>query len=133
MKKNLFKIILFLLIILEITLIIFNYINKYRISEMLKIGNINDFYIQNMKELYEPSSESQIYIQFKINIDKYEKYDLQYMDISNSDSIFEGEIINKKQKISDTKYMCYYEKVIYSKREKDEFRKFKNDRIFYWL
>jgi len=100
---------------------------------MLKIGNINDFYIQNMKELFEPSSESQIYIQFKINIDKYEKYDLQYMDISNSDSIFEGEIINKKQKISDTKYMCYYEKVIYSKREKDEFRKFKNDRIFYWL
>lgn len=44
--------------------------------------------------------------------------------------LYEGEIINKKQKISDNYYMCYYESVIYDNKEKQEFRGMKNNRFF---
>ena len=64
-----------------------------------------------------------LYIKFKISIDKYEKYQIQ------NDNLYEGEITNKKQKISDKYYMCYYEKVIYDNKQKVEFRKIKYNRL----
>lgn len=74
-------------------------------------------------------SERPLYIKFKISIDKYEKYNLTYIDTALDDNVYEGEITNKKQKISDKYYMCYYEKVIYDNEQKVEFRKIKYNRL----
>ena len=53
------------------------------------------------------------------------------MDVNSNESIYEGEITNKKMKISDKYYICYYEKVVYNKEQKDEYRKIKNDIILF--
>ena len=130
-KKYLFEVILALLIIIEIILITFNYVDKCEIAKLLEIDNINDFSVQELKESLGYDSANPIFIKFKISVDKYEKYNLKYEDVSIDDYIYEGEITNKKHKISDDYYMCYYEKVIYSKEEKAQFRKIKNNKLFF--
>ena len=129
MRKNLFKISIVFFTIVEIILIIFNYIGKSNIAKILEIENINDFYIKALGESLGFDSARPLYIKFKISIDKYEKYNLTYIDTTLDDNVYEGEITNKKQKISDKYYMCYYEKVIYNNKQKVEFRKIKNNRL----
>lgn len=131
MKKKLFEIVFIFLIISEVILIVYNYINKNKIAKILEINDVNDIYIQEIKESVGIGSERPIYIKFKISIDKYEKYNLKYMDVNSNESIYEGEITNKKMKISDKYYICYYEKVVYNKEQKDEYRKIKNDIILF--
>ena len=113
----------------EIILIIFNYIGKSYIAKILEIENINDFYIKDLGESLGLDSARPLYIKFKISIDKYEKYNLTYIDTALDDNVYEGEITNKKQKISDKYYICYYEKVIYDNKQKVEFRKIKYNRL----
>ena len=48
MRKNLFKISIVFFSIIEIILIIFNYIGKSNIAKILEIENINDFYIKDL-------------------------------------------------------------------------------------
>lgn len=129
MRKNLFKISIVFFFIIEIILIIFNYIGKSNIAKILEIENINDFYIKDLGESLGLDSARPLYIKFKISIDKYEKYNLTYIDTALDDNVYEGEITNKKQKISDKYYMCYYEKVIYDNKQKVEFRKIKYNRL----
>ena len=130
MKKYLFKIIVVFFVIVELVLIIFNFISKYKISKRLKIENLNDFSVQGLKESLGYGSSEPIFIKFKISFDKYREYNLQYQDVVSDDYIYEGEITNKKQKISDDYYMCYYETVIYDDKEKQEFRGMRNNRFF---
>ena len=130
MKKHLLKIIIVIFMVVELILIIFNFINKYKISKKLKIDNMNDFSIQELKESLGYGSSRPIFIKFKISFDKYKKYNLQYQDVTSDDCIYEGEITNKKQKMSDNYYICYYETVIYGNKEKQEFRVMKNNRFF---
>lgn len=88
-------------IIIEIILIVFNYKNKYEISKILEIDNINDFSIQKLKEVSGYDSSKTIFIKFKISVDKYEKYNLKYEDV-NSNSVYTKEkLTNKKKKISN--------------------------------
>lgn len=129
MKKHLFEIIIVIFMVVELVLIIFNFIDKCKISNRLEIDNMNDFSIQELKESLGYGSSKPIFIKFKISFDKYKEYNLQYEDASD-DYIYEGEIINKKQKISDNYYMCYYESVIYDNKEKQEFKRMKNNRFF---
>lgn len=129
MKKHLFEIIIVIFMVVELILIIFNFIDKCKISKRLEIENMNDFSIQELKESLGYGSSKPIFIKFKISFDKYKEYNLQYQDASD-DYIYEGEIINKKQKISDNYYMCYYESVIYDNKEKQEFKRMKNNRFF---
>lgn len=129
MKKHLFGIFMTMFIIIEITLIVFNYKNKYEISKILEIDNINDFSIQKLKEVSGYDSSKTIFIKFKISVDKYEKYNLKYVDVNSNSDIYEGEITNKKKKISNNHYMCYYEKVTYSENEINDFRELKNNRL----
>ncbi len=130
MKKYLFEIIVVFFVIVELVLIIFNFISKYKISKRLKIENMNDFSVQGLKESLGYGSSEPIFIKFKISFDKYREYNLQYQDVVSDDYIYEGEITNKKQKISDDYYMCYYETVIYDDKEKQEFRGMRNNRFF---
>ena len=85
--------------IVELVLIIFNFISKYKISKRLKIENLNDFSVQGLKESLGYGSSEPIFIKFKISFDKYREYNLQYQDVVSDDYIYEGEITNKKQKI----------------------------------
>lgn len=96
----------------------------------MEIDNVNDFSVQELKESLGYGSATPIFIKFKILVDKYEEYNLKYEDVSLDDYIYEGEITNKKHKISDNYYMCYYEKTIYDNTDKDRFKKFKIDRMF---
>lgn len=129
MKKHLFEIVVLIFMIIEVVLITFNFINKYEISKILKIDNMNDFSVQELKGLSGYGSSKPIFIKFKISFDKYKEYNLQYQDVVSDDYIYEGEITNKKQKISDNYYMCYYESVIYDDKEKEHFREMKNNRF----
>lgn len=130
MKKYLFEIVIVIFIVIEVVLTTFNYISKYEISKMLEIDNINDFSIKGMSSsFFGQGSEMPIFIEFKISSDKYEKYNLQYQDVTSDDYIYEGEIKNKKQKIDDNYYMCYYESVIYDKKEKEEFKKMEKNKF----
>lgn len=129
MKKHLFKIIVIIFMVIEVVLIVLNFINKYEISKILKIDNINDFFVQELKGLSGYGTSKTIFIKFKISFDKYKEYNLQYQDVVLDDHIYEGEITNKKQKISDNYYMCYYESVIYNDKEKEQFRKMMNNRF----
>lgn len=129
MKKHLFKIIVIIFMVIEVVLIVFNFINKYEISKILKIDNMNDFFVQELKGLSGYGTSKTIFIKFKISFDKYKEYNLQYQDVVLDDHIYEGEITNKKQKISDNYYMCYYESVIYNDKEKEQFRKMMNNRF----
>lgn len=130
MKKHLFEIVLVIFMVIEVVLIAFNFINKYEISKMLKIDDMNDFSVQKLKVLSGYGSSKSIFIKFKISFDKYKEYNLQYQDVVSDDYIYEGEIINKKQKVSDNYYMCYYESVIYDNKEKEQFRGMANNRFF---
>lgn len=129
MKKHLFEIIVIIFMVIEVVLIVFNFINKYEISKILKIDNMNDFFVQELKGLSGYGTSKTIFIKFKISFDKYKEYNLQYQDVVLDDHIYEGEITNKKQKISDNYYMCYYESVIYNDKEKEQFRKMMNNRF----
>ena len=55
---------------------------------------------------------------------------MKYEDVNSNSDIYEGEITNKKKKISNNHYMCYYEKVTYSENEINDFRELKNNRLF---
>lgn len=129
MKKYLFEIIVIIFMVIEVVLIVFNFINKYEISKILKIDNMNDFFVQELKGLSGYGTSKTIFIKFKISFDKYKEYNLQYQDVVLDDHIYEGEITNKKQRISDNYYMCYYESVIYNDKEKEQFRKMMNNRF----
>lgn len=130
MKKYLFGIFIVMFIIIEIILSAFNYMDKYEISKILEIDNINDFSVRELKGLSNYGSSKFVFIKFRISSDKYEKYNLKYEDLDLNLAIYEGEITNKKKKISDNYYMCYYEKVIYNENEIEKFRKMKNNRFF---
>lgn len=130
MGRREFKIIIVIFMVVELILIIFNFINKYKISKKLKIDNMNDFSIQELKESLGYGSSRPIFIKFKISFDKYKENNLQYQDVTSDDCIYEGEITNKKQKMSDNYYICYYQTVIYDNKEKQEFRGIKNNRFF---
>ena len=99
MRKNLFKISIVFFSIIEIILIIFNYIGKSNIANILEIENINDFYIKDLGESLGLDSARPLYIKFKISIDKYEKYNLTYIDTALDDNVYEGEITNKFENI----------------------------------
>lgn len=129
MKKHLFEIIVIIFMVIEVVLIVLNFINKYEISKILKIDNMNDFFVQELKGLSGYGTSKTIFIKFKISFDKYKEYNLQYQDVVSDDHIYEGEITNKKKKISDNYYMCYYESVIYNDKEKEQFRKMMNNRF----
>lgn len=129
MKKHLFEIIVIIFMVIEVVLIVFNFINKYEISKILKIDNMNDFFVHELKGLSGYGTSKTIFIKFKISFDKYKEYDLQYQDVVLDYHIYEGEITNKKQKISDNYYMCYYESVIYNDKEKEQFRRMMNNRF----
>ena len=90
MRKNLFKISIVFFTIIEIILIIFNYIGKSNIAKILEIENINDFYIKDLGESLGLDSARPLYIKFKISIDKYEKYNLTYIDTALDDNVYEG-------------------------------------------
>lgn len=130
MKKHLLEIIVVIFMVIEVILIAFDFINKYEISKILKIDNMNDFSVQELKGLSGYGSPKPIFIKFKISFNKYKEYNLQYQDVVSDDYIYEGEITNKKQKISDNYYMCYYESVIYDDKEKEQFRGMINNRFF---
>lgn len=130
MKKHLLEIIVVIFMVIEVILIAFDFINKYEISKILKIDNMNDFSVQELKGLSGYGSSKPIFIKFKISFDKYKEYNLQYQDVVSDDYIYEGEITNKKQKISVNYYMCYYESVIYDDKEKEQFRGMINNRFF---
>lgn len=131
MKKHLFEIIVIIFMVIEVVLIVFNFINKYEISKILKIDNMNDFFVQELKGLSGYGTSKTIFIKFKISFDKYKEYNLQYQDVVSDDHIYEGEITNKKKKISDNYYMCYYESVIYNDKEKEQFRRMMNKRFLF--
>lgn len=129
MKKHLFEILIVIFIIIEVILMSITYVDKYEIAKIIKIDNINDFSVKKLKESKGPGSESPIFIKFKISSNKYKEYNLRYQDEISDDYIYEGEITNKKQKISDNYYMCYYESIIYDNKEKEQFREIMSNRF----
>lgn len=98
MKKYLFGIFIVMFIIIEIILSAFNYMDKYEISKILEIDNINDFSVRELKGLSNYGSSKFVFIKFRISSDKYEKYNLKYEDLDLNLAIYEGEITNKKKK-----------------------------------
>ena len=130
MKKNILKLICIICIILEVLLFILYNNSKKEIGKILNIDNSSDFKIEDIRESLGVGSDNPFYITFKISIDKYNYYNLQYSNVSSSSMVYEGEITNKKQKIDDNYYMCYYEKVLYSKDEKDKIKNIKRN-MFY--
>ena len=110
MKKSKFNIILMIVIIglfiIEIFLLIMNNKYKYDIAKIIGIDNANDFDIEKITISYGPGTDP-IYITFKIFIDNYNKYKLNYYDVKNEDDFYEGEITNKKI-TGDNYYICCY-------------------------
>ena len=123
------KKIILVFILIELILIFFSYSNKKEVADLLKIGNTSQFAIKEMKEDIGPGSDTPIYIKFKISIDNYEKNNLKYQEETTEKGILEGEITNKRVKISDQYYMCYYETVLYGQKI-NQFRRIKFTRIF---
>lgn len=129
MKKNKFKKIFIIFIIIEIVLLIFNYIDKCKIAQTLDISSVNDFKVEELKKLSKDDKQTTICIKFKISIDKYNKYALTYEDVKADSNVYVGEVTNKKKLISNKYYMCYYENIIYSQKEKSAFREMEIDRF----
>lgn len=123
-------ILIIIILIINILLFIVNYNEKYEIAKRLEIENINDFSILEIKNSLGYETIKPIYIKFKISVDNYNKYNLNYKDIKSDDDIFDGEITNKKQKTNDNNYICYYEKVIYNKDEQNNLKNIYRNMIF---
>ena len=123
MKKRLLTILLAVFVIIELVLVIFTYFNKKELAKVVtKILEIEE------KIIYDgagPGSEVFVCIKFKISISDYEKNNLKYITVETENGIEEGEVTNKKVKVSDKYYMCYYEKLLYSSEEKDRFKELK--------
>lgn len=111
MKKSKFNTILMVaiivLFIIEIYILALNNKYKYDIAKIIEIGNVNDFYIEKIASSYGPGTDP-IFITFKISIENYNKYTLNYYEVENDNDFYEGEIINKKKKV-DNYYICCYE------------------------
>ena len=130
MKKRLLTILLAIFVIIELVLVIFTYFNKKglakEVTKILEIEDTNQFFVE--KIIYDgagPGSEVFVCIKFKISISDYEKNNLKYITVETEEGIEEGEVTNKKVKVSDKYYMCYYEKLLYSSEEKDRFKELK--------
>lgn len=122
MKKTICILLIVIMAIIEIILVYINLKNHVVIAERIGISNWTDFYIENiLVSGFGPGSDNRIYITFKIPIDKYNMYNLKYRDANdNWDSIYYGEIANKKVQTSDFMYKCIYEKMTHDKEEKNE-------------
>ncbi len=129
MKKNKFKKILMIFVIIEIVLLIFNYIDKCKIAQTLDINSVSDFKVEELKKLSQNDQQTTICIKFKISTDKYNKYALTYEDVKADSNVYVGEVANKKKMLSNKYYMCYYENIIYSQKEKSAFREMEIDRF----
>ena len=119
-----------IILIINILLFIVNYMQKCEIAKRLEIENINDFSILEIKDNLGYETAKPIYIKFKISVDSFNKYNLKYEDVKSDDDIETGEITNKKQKVDDNNYICYYEKIIYDKDEKNSLKNVYRNMIF---
>lgn len=129
-KKIIYYIIIGIFAITECFLMYFSYVNKNKIAEILEIENINDISIKNIKiSTQGQGSEAILYIKFKIATQKYEEYQLNYSDESSEKNIYEGEIKNKKIK-DNNDYICYYEKIIDNKSQKQELSQIRNAKYY---
>lgn len=131
MKKNKFNTILIVVIIvlfiIEIYILALNNKYKYDIAKIIGIGNVNDFYIKKIERSYGPGTDT-IFVTFKISIDNYNKYTLNYYDVEKDKDFYEGEITNKKRKV-DNYYICCYETSGYNTENIKIINKAKNNII----
>lgn len=111
MKNSKFNILLMVMIIglfiIEIYILDLNDKYKYDISKIIGISNLNDFHIEKIKRSYGPGTDP-VFITFRISINNYNKYTLNYYDVKNENDFYEGEITNKKKKVENY-YLCCYE------------------------
>lgn len=131
MKKSKFNTILIVVIIvlfiIEIYILALNNKYKYDIAKIIGIGNVNDFYIKKIERSYGPGTDP-IFVTFKISIDNYNKYTLNYYDVEKDKDFYEGEITNKKRKV-DNYYICCYETSGYNTENIKIINKAKNNII----
>lgn len=131
MKKNKLNTILIVMIIvlfiIEIYILALNNKYKYDIAKIIGIGNVNDFYIKKIERSYGAGTDS-IYVTFKISIDNYNKYTLNYYDVEKDKDFYEGEITNKKRKVNNY-YICCYETSGYNTENIKIMNKAKNNII----
>ncbi|MBQ2937360.1 MAG: hypothetical protein IJE05_00515 [Clostridia bacterium] len=131
MKKSKFNTILIVVIIvlfiIEIYILALNNKYKYDIAKIIGIGNVNDFYIKKIERSYGPGTDP-IFVTFKISIDNYNKYTLNYYDVEKDKDFYEGEITNKKRKV-DNYYICCYETFGYNTENIKIINKAKNNII----
>lgn len=131
MRKRIFYyIIIILLIMIECFLVYKNNSDKNKITKILNIENASDISINDIRiSNHGQGSEAILYIKFKITAQKYEEYQLDYSDETSEKNIYEGEIKNKKIK-NDNEYICYYEKVIDDKSQKQEISQIRNMKYY---
>lgn len=131
MKKNKLNAILIIVIIvfflIESYLLVSSNRHKYSIAQIIGIRNVNDFYIKKIKRNYGQGTDP-IFITFKISVDNYNKYTLNYYDVENDNDFYEGEITNKKRKV-DNYYVCCYETSGYDSENIKRINKAKNNII----
>ena len=109
MKKGLNNVLIVLIIalfIIEIYNLALNIKYKSEIAKIIKIDNIKDFDIKKIVRGYGPETDS-MFITFKISVDNYNTYSLNYYDVKQDSDFYEGEITNKKIKV-DNYYICCY-------------------------
>lgn len=131
MKKSKFNTILIVVIIvlfiIELYILALNNKYKYDIAKIIGIGNVNDFYIKKIERSYGLGTDP-IFVTFKISIDNYNKYTLNYYDVEKDKDFYEGEITNKKRKV-DNYYICCYETSGYNTENIKIINKVKNNII----
>ena len=98
MKKwlnNVLIVLIIALFIIEIYNLALNIKYKSEIAKIIKIDNIKDFDIKKIVRGYGPGTDP-MFITFKISVDNYNTYSLNYYDVKQDSDFYEGEITNKR-------------------------------------
>jgi len=112
------RIVIVLLVIFILSECVFfgiNFINKYKIAEMLRIKSVTDFFVIGLYDPNGPGSDHALTIKFIISSDAYERNELNY---------YLG-----KKKIFLNYYKYMYQDITYDRTKIKEFRELRDDRI----
>lgn len=104
--NNVLIVLIIALFIIGIYNLALNIKYKSEIAKIIKIDNIKDFDIKKIVRGYGPGTDP-MFITFKISVDNYNTYSLNYYDVKQDRDFYEGEITNKKIKV-DNYYICCY-------------------------
>ncbi len=119
--------VIIILFIIEIYMLSLKTKCKYDIAKIIKIDNVKDFEIKKIIRSYGTGTDP-MFIKFKISIDNYNKYSLEYYDVEKEKNFYEGEIANKKIKI-DNYYICCYATAGYNTENIKTLKNAKNSMI----